>query len=1166
MSRRRVFCSVVLATALVATPLLPRADAEAGDTVTITSVNGAPASGGSTPTVAGGSSASVGGTAQFQGGDPSPLVAEAGDSIVATAGAGGVLMGAAFGGSAPYTYSWTAPEGTLTEADGASVRYTAAAVPDMAAVPVTLTVRDADGATATDVVVVSTVATRQVTLVDTEFDLGAGLPEELVLASLGGTVDGSSVEVPFNLPTAFSSMTATLAWGDVANDLDMYVTGPSPADDANSAATGAMPEVARFTDPVAGDYVATVHSFLSTGEHATLVVTAETDVLPALRTDGPFRLEDGAAQRLSARNHGAGADIAWDLDFDGIYETPGATVSPSFELGTHMVAVQATTADGFTDREVTAVRVVPPGSRIGNAPVVVIAVSDSGVNAYHREFSAATYPDDRILELTEGFTRHPSEYIPGYPAAAKALPVTLDAGHLPPADAELWTAQNITEGDLYWIPGTKIIGARDADGAGEEDLLPILDEDGHGTGSASVATGNSFGNCPTCLLVANEANLIGSEMWVTGQDWIDFSSNSFGAVVQDLPTGSTGLFDPVPASVVERGQTWLYASGNGQENAFVVPNTTYTTHFTGPDWIVRVGAADSGSRQPVVGDGSPVDVSSWGTGQIPSASVDSVDGVGDFSGTSSATPLTAGGFGTLLAAAREALGDSSAGQSDGVVASGSPVAGSPYLGDGVFTRTEMWEILFKTAQPGGRPATEVSAASTTFPFADLHYVFEGYGIVDPSSIQVAVDVLLGRTPLPERPEEDAFFQADSALRAELYGEWQDYRDAYGESGGEFAGVLPEHVATLAEAMALLTAEFGPFEPSQVTVPTSDGTTRVLPEGATGPLVSSPDPDATVERSQGTVAIGGLAGAPSGTDVRRWYSRYSETVADDGTTACGDQYATVEDGDDPGDGCRNLATVLTDGGSLLYFAGESVYPMLDGVPVTLDATRLVTGTVHLTGNAVGSLKVRPQLRSGGAVLGEQHLQVELAPDANGVTAVDFAFPVRPAFAGRSLDRLEFGIVLDRVYGDVAIRSGDQQTFIDVPLAAPTRTVDVSVDGVPVATTTAEPLDGSWLTELDVSGLALGAHTIDVTVTAGGEIVGATSQTLRVVDSGTASVEVAFLRRGVVVGGWTPGTLTGPTFLATVTAPTRVGPHELVARLVVNGGTAATSAPVSVRVTR
>ena len=32
------------------------------------------------------------------------------------------------------------------------------------------------------------------------------------------------------------------------------------------------------------------------------------------------------------------------------------------------------------------------------------------------------------------------------------------------------------------------------------DATPILDDDGHGTGSTSVSTGNRYGYCPTCLL------------------------------------------------------------------------------------------------------------------------------------------------------------------------------------------------------------------------------------------------------------------------------------------------------------------------------------------------------------------------------------------------------------------------------------------------------------------------------------------------------------------------------------------------------------------------------------------------------------------------------------------------------------------------------------------
>src|SRR3712207_8270807 len=43
----------------------------------------------------------------------------------------------------------------------------------------------------------------------------------------------------------------------------------------------------------------------------------------------------------------------------------------------------------------------------------------------------------------------------------------------------------------------------------------------------------------------------------------------------------------------ERGQTIFFSSGNGLENSFTVPNSTYLSSQEGPDWVVTVGAVRS---------------------------------------------------------------------------------------------------------------------------------------------------------------------------------------------------------------------------------------------------------------------------------------------------------------------------------------------------------------------------------------------------------------------------------------------------------------------------------------------------------------------------------------------------------------------------------------------
>src|SRR5918999_2647212 len=84
-------------------------------------------------------------------------------------------------------------------------------------------------------------------------------------------------------------------------------------------------------------------------------------------------------------------------------------------------------------------------------PTGVVGIIDTGINPYHQ-----TFRDD-----TARAYRHPSTYIPGYPADAIALPITLDEPDYWKAVAQdcedIWA--KVEPGKLYWFPGTKIIGA-----------------------------------------------------------------------------------------------------------------------------------------------------------------------------------------------------------------------------------------------------------------------------------------------------------------------------------------------------------------------------------------------------------------------------------------------------------------------------------------------------------------------------------------------------------------------------------------------------------------------------------------------------------------------------------------------------------------------------------
>lgn len=1138
----------------------------AGDAVAIDTINGRAPNGeiqvrpGQPLTIKGSS-----GTASAE-----TVVADAGDSAFIEAGTTARLVGSAAGGQAPYTFAWSSPLGRLIDADGPAVTFdTADLTPGV--VDVTLTATDAAGRSASDVVKVAVYELSSQTVLTASGDTLVGVPDEIASSETGGNVDGQSVEHRFTVPNGSRDLTVTLDWGQDINDFDLVVWGEGLTGDL-SGLSASKPETVSEATP-SNAYVAKVDAFLSLPDTYTLTATTVApppDLRPKLLVADPFRFEVGETQTLRAETTGGtgATKVSWDLDANGTYEAAGAVVQTAFPLGTHLVTAKVTDAAGFESRETVPVRIVPPGSQLGASPFVVIAINDTGINPYHRDYSAETYPDRAVLEGSADFTRHPSEYLPGYPSDAEALPVTLGAGFLPEQDCPdiaanpttgdpvlgydivatcaggLWNPDRIEGGKLYWIPGTKIIGAISS----QPDAHPILDDNGHGTGASSVSAGNTYGSCPACLLVFDEG--FGSD-WASDQEWIDVVSNSYGNInlAPDTPVNLLNNIVDVKRAV-ERGQTWLFASGNGHGNSFVLPNTTYTQEHNGPDWILRVGAVDSGNRQPILGDGMPADVSSFGTGPLPSADPISASAASSFSGTSAASPITSGVFGVVLAAARDALGDVRVGQRDAsAVASGEPVPGSPYLDDGTLTRGELWELVLKTAQPGAYPATDVSAFTTTYPLEQLHYLFEGYGIADEASAAHAIDVMLGGSPLPVRAEEDDFFARDSALRVALYGGWTGFDEQYGTSGADaaagFGGAERDEVATFDAALRVLdpdrTLRGGSSSDAGVSSAASAGSAA-----ATGlPLLVSPTNGATYDATViDAVPAAGNAGTRPGTQTLRRFARQAQGTADD--ECGGEQFLSADSGTDdpectfPG---QNLTYVGAGFGNF-----ESSFALRDSLPIRLDAHRPVTGTIHLDGQSVSPETILlVTLRTGGAIVGWQRVSGAFGGD--GPVAFDFSFPVAPRFAGVPLDRLELVVGLRRSNGLAHISLTEPASFVDIALApADDRTVAFSIDGADPTIVPVDERDGSWGSNIDLNPLATGRHTIRATESASGATQTASFDVVR--PPAVRVVEVALLgANDAPIGGWTAGRFdrAGVRWAARTTAPSVPGSYPLVARI-------------------
>jgi|GEM_PF-2014614 len=778
-----------LAAAAAALFLLAGPTLAATPSIAVTSVGGQAVNGGSVKDPLTGTVTVTGTSAGSGGGAPAakPLVADAGDSSFVKFGQPALLVGAGYGGAEPYTFSWTAAAGAVKGADAPTASFDTTGLA-AGTYTVNLRVTDQAGSTATDTVKIAVYDPAPTTI----FNQSKNDATPGVLSNgVGGT---GNIEFQFTVPAGLTTMDVAGSWALPVNDYDMRLVDPTGVGIDGPGLSAGAPETIGVGNPRAGTWKAILEKFTTVPDTVTVKVTtpAAPDPRPTVSTTGPYKFLTGATQTLSGSVTGGTAPIAsgWDTDGDGVLDKSGATATVKLPEGRTLVTFKATDAKGFERRQTTSV-LVGDADRLTRSTVAitVVGVADSGINPYHFEFSAATYPDPDVLALTRNFTRHPSEYITGYPASAQALPITLGQGYYPAADRQMWAS--VDKGKLYWIPGTKIIGAIDAgDGSAvnaDPDATPIVDDDGHGTGSSSVSVGNRYGYCPTCLLMFTESL---DTTFNESFSWVDITSHSFGTV-GGVPLGLAFGPDTDTKAAAERGQTVLFAAGNGVGNAFDVPQITYGSGDTGNDWTITVGAIRRDNQRAIVGDGVPVEISAWGDGNLPSACRTGTVGQCAFGGTSAATPYTAGIFGTVLNRVRQAIGDAKVGQRAGqVVAEGSPIAGSVFLSDGKLTRAELRDAVLKTAFPlnqDNSPSMYPYPLTAPYVSPDTNWMFEGYGAATPEGAKRAVDVILGRAPLPDRSVEDQYEAASRVVKDTLYGGFD--RDGDGDQDTEaLAGV------------------------------------------------------------------------------------------------------------------------------------------------------------------------------------------------------------------------------------------------------------------------------------------------------------------------------------------------------------------------------------------
>jgi hypothetical protein len=256
--------------------------------------------------------------------------------------------------------------------------------------------------------------------------------------------------------------------------------------------------------------------------------------------------------------------------------------------------------------------------------------------------------------------------------------------------------------------------------------------------------------------------------------------------------------------------------------------------------------------------------------------------------------------------------------------------------------------------------------------------------------------------------------------------------------------------------------------------------------AAGPSVTITSPTAGQKvsvRHNAYTAVAGMASFTTPTaGATRFYLR-----RDGCGTASDNPHLSVASGTDGGDGCGLVLTIVGVGGTADQGAFVD-YPSTDGMPLTLDASRPVTGTIDLESfgitdplaAGVGMVTVSVSLEAldqgNGVTVGSDSEQVLVTPSQ---TAYPVAFTIQPngALDKADLSGLDLRVHLEGPYAFSGFIGNSGKSFTDVPAwsASFGQSVLVSLDDPSFANAVPARLSGTtWSVALPTP--AVGTHTV------------------------------------------------------------------------------------------
>ena len=376
----------------------------------------------------------------------------------------------------------------------------------------------------------------------------------------------------------------------------------------------------------------------------------------------------------------------------------------------------------------------------------VVAPVDTGINVYHDHFrTSEVYPDWLLDSL----------------GVTKTCDITFEGSWQERYEADKESCwDNITTSDIVYFAGTKIIGTSPD---GETDIH-ILDDpsDGHGT----AVTGAVLDANPDAVIFFVEGFSTEAVLAASNQPLVDIISTSFGAIGSlPVPGIETGTYE----AVVGNNKIHTGAADN-------TPSPAVQDATAGPPWSIGIaGYAEEGDDQKETMSGSYPDIAADWTQVLPNH--DDTDGYHETSGTSFATPRTAGILSFILQELREEFNDGGAGASTargGYLVNGTTDDGESFTIRNSEVRNALnlsaWYPSFTTWDP-------FSGTTPVSPVAPCTQV--GWGVVNMSNIEPMLMHLNGTQPMDNRPGDVVLCMNINQEAREAY--WGVYPSAPDES-------------------------------------------------------------------------------------------------------------------------------------------------------------------------------------------------------------------------------------------------------------------------------------------------------------------------------------------------------------------------------------------------